>query len=208
VGLPIANGFFSKELVLEGGLARGPAWAYAGMLLGAGLTALYALRMVWMVFYAPANGRQPDHDGHRFMRFSLAILAIGALTTWLLSGPFGELLAETLPFAEIHVLSAAEMTAELFAAPSTWLALAIVALGLGAWVARGRLLALARPLRPLADLAADELGFEAINQAIAGAIRAAAAALSRLQTGQLNWNVASIVGALLALLVLLAWGLP
>ncbi|MCA9973189.1 MAG: NADH-quinone oxidoreductase subunit L, partial [Anaerolineales bacterium] len=41
VGLPPANGFFSKELVLEAGQAHGPAWAYGSMLLGAGLTALY-----------------------------------------------------------------------------------------------------------------------------------------------------------------------
>ena len=32
-GLPIANGFFSKELVLEEGLAHGPFWAYLGMVL-------------------------------------------------------------------------------------------------------------------------------------------------------------------------------
>src|SRR5512137_2210692 len=40
-GLPVLNGFWSKELVLEAGLAGGPWWAYAGMVVGAGLTALY-----------------------------------------------------------------------------------------------------------------------------------------------------------------------
>ncbi|MCL5995704.1 MAG: NADH-quinone oxidoreductase subunit L, partial [Chloroflexi bacterium] len=40
-GIPILNGFWSKELILEAGLEGGLWWAYAGMLLGAGITALY-----------------------------------------------------------------------------------------------------------------------------------------------------------------------
>ncbi|NUN51651.1 MAG: AtpZ/AtpI family protein, partial [Planctomycetaceae bacterium] len=39
-GLPFFNGFWSKELVLEDGLHDGPVWAYAGMLIAAGITAL------------------------------------------------------------------------------------------------------------------------------------------------------------------------
>ena len=50
-GLPILNGFWSKELVLEDGLDEGPIWAYIVMLFGAGLTALYTFRMVWLVFF-------------------------------------------------------------------------------------------------------------------------------------------------------------
>ena len=48
-GVPILSGFWSKELVLEAGLTHGPVWAYAVMLLGAGLTAFYTLRMTWLV---------------------------------------------------------------------------------------------------------------------------------------------------------------
>ena len=61
VGLPLANGFFSKDLILEGGLANGPFWAYIVMLICVGITALYSLRLVWMVFYGdPArNGTRP-----------------------------------------------------------------------------------------------------------------------------------------------------
>ncbi|MER3514801.1 MAG: NADH-quinone oxidoreductase subunit L, partial [Chloroflexota bacterium] len=47
-GIPILNGFWSKELVLEAGLAEGPRWAYITMLFGAGLTALYTYRLVWL----------------------------------------------------------------------------------------------------------------------------------------------------------------
>ncbi|NLE49828.1 MAG: NADH-quinone oxidoreductase subunit L, partial [Chloroflexi bacterium] len=58
-GLPILNGFWSKELVLEDGLHHGPVWAYAGMVIAAGITALYTFRMVWMVFYG-----EPRREGH------------------------------------------------------------------------------------------------------------------------------------------------
>ncbi|MBK8781413.1 MAG: hypothetical protein IPO22_06335 [Anaerolineales bacterium] len=54
-GLPILNGFWSKELILEVGLADGPIWAYIGMLLGAGMTAFYTLRMTWLVFFGEAR---------------------------------------------------------------------------------------------------------------------------------------------------------
>ena len=50
VGLPIANGFFSKDLILEGGLVGGPSWLYIVMLFSVGVTALYSLRLVWMIF--------------------------------------------------------------------------------------------------------------------------------------------------------------
>jgi NADH-quinone oxidoreductase subunit L len=67
VGLPIANGFFSKDLILEGGLAHGPFWAYLVMLICVGITALYTLRLVSMVFYGKPHGSEPAHDGLRWL---------------------------------------------------------------------------------------------------------------------------------------------
>jgi NADH-quinone oxidoreductase subunit L len=72
-GLPILNGFWSKELILEVGLADGPIWAYVGMLLGAGMTAFYTLRMTWLVFFGEA--RDPSlhvHGAGSAMKTSLA----------------------------------------------------------------------------------------------------------------------------------------
>ena len=62
MGIPVLNGFWSKELVLESGLTfgmeHGMLWAYAVMVLVAGLTALYTARCLWMVFYGPRRGEQ------------------------------------------------------------------------------------------------------------------------------------------------------
>ncbi len=64
MGIPILNGFWSKELILEEGLKDGPVWAYIGMLIGAGITALYTFRMVWLVFF----GSERSHTCMRMMR--------------------------------------------------------------------------------------------------------------------------------------------
>src|SRR5512136_34260 len=96
-GLPILNGFWSKELVLEAGLKDGPTWAYVCMMVGAGLTACYTFRMVWLVFFGEARTRLHAHDATAAMRVSLALLAIGTLFSWQLAGPFGHFLEVTQP---------------------------------------------------------------------------------------------------------------
>jgi NADH-quinone oxidoreductase subunit L len=204
-GLPITNGFFSKELVLDGGLANGPLWAYIGMLVGAGLTAMYSLRMVSMVFYGKTAVTQPVHDAPLAMRVSLTLLAVGTLTTWLLAGPFSYLLAGSLPYHDLHVENTMAIVAEIVTAPATWLTLGVIAVGLAAWLIRDRLVGLTRLLLPATDFAAAGLGFEWLNRQIIRLTNAAASALSRTQTGQLNWNVAGIVGGLLLVLAILVW---
>jgi NADH-quinone oxidoreductase subunit L len=79
-GLPVLNGFWSKELVLEAGLTGGPAWALWGMLVGAGLTACYTFRMVGWFFGRPE--RLHAHDATP--PCGLARPArLGTLTSWL-----------------------------------------------------------------------------------------------------------------------------
>lgn len=206
-GIPIANGFFSKELLLEGGLEGGPSWAYLVMLLVAGITAFYSLRMVWMVFYGAPLSKAHFHDAPSRMRISLSLLAVGTLTTWLLAGPFSALLAETLPFHEIEAESTIAFVTEILSAPATWAALAIVAIGLAFWLIRDRLSGLAKVLKPLGTAAEKSFGFEWINQQIIRGTQVIAEGLRRTQTGQLNWNMVGIVGGLVLVLALLAWGI-
>jgi NADH-quinone oxidoreductase subunit L len=202
-GLPIANGFFSKELILEGGLEYGPFWAYIGMLLGAGITAMYTIRMIWMVFYGKARGPKPAHDGLPAMRVSLSLLAFGTLTTWLLAGGFGHMLAATLPFHHLEPQGILEIVAEIFLAPATWIALGVIALGLVIWWLRNAFAGLARALKPIA---VKGLGFEWINQQIVNLTKGTASALQTTQTGQLNWNIAGILAGLVVILLILIRG--
>lgn len=205
-GLPVLNGFWSKELVLEAGLEAGPRWAYHLMLFGAGLTAFYTFRMVWMVFFAPAQSTRHIHDAPRAMRIALAPLAFGALTTWLLAGAFGYLLESTLPFHHLEAGSTLHLAAHILTAPSTLLALMVISLGLAAWWWRARLAWLRRRLAGVARFAGEGFGFEWINQQVVSLTQNTADALRVFQTGQLNWNMVGIIGGLIIVLVWLAWG--
>jgi NADH-quinone oxidoreductase subunit L len=206
-GIPILNGFWSKELVLEAGLEHGPNWVYLLMLLGAGLTACYTLRMVWMVFWGEPNPAVHLHDAPRPMRLALAPLAIGAWSTWLLAGPFSQLLAATLPAHEIEPETTLEMVSAVLTAPATYVTLGVAFLGLAAWQGRAWLGWLQRLLAPLGGWAAQSFGFEWLNQRIVGATRSAAENLSVLQTGALNWNLVGVIGGLIFILAWLAFGL-
>ncbi|MCA9976332.1 MAG: hypothetical protein KC413_11300, partial [Anaerolineales bacterium] len=89
-------------------------------------------------------------------------------------------------------------------APATYVAIAVVGLGLAAWWWRDHLTGLAKDLRGLAQFAANGFGFETVNRVVVNLTQRAASALQLTQTGDLNWNVVGIVGALLLVLLVLA----
>jgi NADH-quinone oxidoreductase subunit L len=205
-GIPIANGFFSKELVLEHGLMEGPRWAYIGMLICSGITAMYALRMITMVFYGELGVAKAEHDAPTAMRFSTGVLAIGALTTWILAGPFNNMLDISLPFHTLHGSSTPELFVEIFSAPATWLALLVIAIGLGLYLIRKSLVGVTDTLSPFTRFAQSGLGFEWLNQEVINLTKGLSTALRVTQTGQLNWNVVGIIGGLGILLTILIGG--
>lgn len=205
-GIPVLNGFWSKELILEAGLEGGAMWAYVLMLLGAGLTALYTFRMVWMVFFGERHSSKHVHDAPSFMAFSLTLLAAGTLTTWLLAGPFGHMLETSLPFHTLHVESTRDLVMTILTANATWVAMFVVAVGVLCWVARARLAPLANVFGFLGKAAEADFGFEALNRAVVRGIRKAADGMSITQSGILSWNVLGIVGGLILTLAFLAWG--
>jgi len=207
-GLPILNGFWSKELLLDSGLAEGPFGAYLVMLLGAGITAYYTLRMAFLVFFGAATNPH-GHEAGVAMKTALLPLAFLTLTTWLLAGPFSRLLADTLPYAHLEVFTTSEMVHEVLTAPATYVALVVMALGLGLYWRYGR-----REMPPVLDglrhAAQVGFGFERLNNGAVTITEQSASLLQRTQSGQLGRNVAGIVFALavVALWLMLALGGP
>jgi hypothetical protein len=128
------------------------------------------------------------------------------MTTWLLAGPFSQLLSETLPFHDIEPETTIEVVSQIIMAPTTWLALCIVAFGFASWLFRTQLNRLVDALRPVARLAQRDFGFDRLNLQIIHWVRNTALSLSKAQTGQLNWNLAAILAGLLVVLIVFAWG--
>jgi NADH-quinone oxidoreductase subunit L len=205
-GLPIVNGFWSKELVLEAGEKGGPGWAHAAMLVGAGLTALYTFRFITMVFYGEPRGQRHAHDAGSAMKVALVPLAIGTLTTWLLVGSFHQFLGLSLPAGEQEAESTTAVLAGIATAPATLIALAIIALGLAAWWWRRSLEGVKKALGGIGWAAAHNFGFEAINFGVVTTTNEAAESLRATQNGLLNWNVLGILACLLFVLGVLALG--
>jgi len=205
-GLPIANGFFSKELILEGGAAHGPAWAYYGMLLGAGLTAFYTLRMIKMVFYGEPGSAQAKHDAPPAMRTSMGILAFGTLTTWLLAGAFSHLLQDSLPYHSLHTTGTWPLVIEICTAPETLLALLVICIGFGLYQFRSRFQGLSKRLGGTIRFAQSGLGFEWMNEEVIHGTNGLASIMRRTQTGQLNWNILGIVLGLGILVIVVVVG--
>jgi NADH-quinone oxidoreductase subunit L len=205
MGVPILNGFWSKELILEIGLEHSPIWAYAVMLLSAGLTAFYTFRMVWLVFFGRERDYLHVHAAGSAMKVSLGILAAGTFITWLFFGGLNGLLSSTLPFHELEHETLREMIVATLSTPATWLALLIVAVGFGiSWMrARGYALFGGGWLNPFVE---SSFGFESLNRLIVRGTYRIAEGLSLTQTGELNWNILGIISALLVVLIVLWLG--
>ena len=205
VGLPIANGFFSKELILEGGLEAGPIIFYLIMLFSAGVTALYTVCLLYMIFWGePRGGPQPTYDGQPAMRVSLIALAFGTLTTWLLAGSFNQMLASTLPFHHLEVELTIALVKQICLAPTTWIALGVIALGFIIWSVRERLTVFAQAFKPIAEAG---FGFEALNRQIVNGVKRSATFVQTSQTGQLNWNIVGILAGLVIILLVVLRGI-
>lgn len=201
-GIPILNGFWSKELILEAGLKGSPSWAMIAMIFGAGLTALYTLRAVWLVFFGHERSHLHAHDATLLMRIALGLLAIGALTSWLLVSPFSHLLHESLPLHEIHTLNIGEMAHEIFTTPLTWITLVVIALGMIIYSLSDFRPGLGKPFAWLTWASKNSFGFEWINTQIVRFTCFIAKAFSKTQTGKLNWNVFGIITGLAIVLVI------
>jgi NADH-quinone oxidoreductase subunit L len=212
MGVPFLNGFWSKELVLEYGLKfgeeHGLVWAYALMVVGAGLTALYTMRCLWMVFWGQPRSHLHGHEAGPAMRIALLPLAAATLLTWLLAGPFDRLLAtvpsfEKLGLGEATTLSVLE---EVILAPATLVALGALLLGVLLWVLRPLMGPLVRDLKFVSWAASSSFGFEAVNRGLVQVTQRLAEKLRDSQTGLLNWNLAGILVGLAVLLAVLGLG--
>jgi hypothetical protein len=81
----------------------------------------------------------------------------------------------------------------------------VVALGFASFWIIGRKFALSEAPGWYKSLSDSSFGLEPVNRAVVRVVSGFAEELRGTQTGALNWNAVGIVGALLVLLIILAW---
>jgi NADH-quinone oxidoreductase subunit L len=196
IGTPlITAGSFSKDAIIDAALVRQPVVGYL-LLGGVLLTGLYIGRLFALVYVAPPvdpHAVHHDPESERLMDWALVPLMIGAIV---LGYPGGWLQAQLSP-----VLGDSEALPALIA-PIGLLAFALGAIGFGlAWwyfVARP---AAAPGARPTTEVAEPSYLADGWVRAIAQAGYAAAATVSRIQSGALaRYALGSMVG--LAIIIL------
>jgi len=76
MGIPPFGGFFSKSMVIMGGVESGHPWITATFVLGAVFTILYLIRVYNRVFLGAPAGATGSHEGSRTMVGSVAALTV------------------------------------------------------------------------------------------------------------------------------------
>jgi NADH-quinone oxidoreductase subunit L len=81
-GIPILNGFWSKDLIIGATVEAGNTAGLVLLVLAAVLTVAYSFRAYYLVFCGERKGEHL-HDPGIAVKIPLGILAVGALTSWL-----------------------------------------------------------------------------------------------------------------------------
>jgi NADH-quinone oxidoreductase subunit L len=217
-GLPLFNGFWSKDAIFEALAHHEMFGPLVILIITALLTAFYSWRMYWLTFEAEPRSEAEPHESPWQMTVPLIVLAVGSLTTWLYVGGYSQKLAEQLTYHQ-HFTKHMELgelwhhtifgAGEMAFNPLLLIGLAVVAIIIGFgvhWSRKGA------PVpdgpRMWADLVTDTKGFFDWFWGFWYVVmRAVASVLSLFQTGDLNYNSLWLaIGFIAVLLMFLGWG--
>lgn len=126
-GIPIFNGFWSKDLIIGAASDSGNMLGLVLLVLAAVLTVAYSFRAYYLVFCGERHGEHL-HDPGKAVKIPLGILTFGALTSWLAVGFIsGRTEASGLG---IHALNVGELIHHTVTSPAVVYSLIAIAVGL------------------------------------------------------------------------------
>ena len=204
VGIPVFNGFWSKELLLDAVLDHGAVGPFAVLVATTFATAAYAWRAYTLTFRGSPRFEGTARDAPWPMSAVVVALAAAAGTSWILLGAYADAMTSTMPGYGIEPIGLLDAAMAIGRWPVLLLPVVVIALsgllvfGAGRWFER-RL-----PERSaVARLVRSGFLVDTAYGGIARAFAAGAQRLRRTQTGDLNVNTAGVLGALVVLLVVL-----
>ena len=230
MGIPILNGFFSKDLILAAGYASKETLPFVLICIAAVFTILYSLRTYSKVFLG-APSKAHGHDAPWQMSLPLVALALASFVSWLIVPMF----SSGLHLSGLHVepLAFSEFMHEVFFSHITVLSLTVIAAGIAAYSFRQRLLkSLSFIAVPYLSAAGKGFWFDEVygaliemfaavsssvakvldegiinrfNYAVGSVFYSFSANLKKVQTGELNLNLAGMVFGLAAVIWLVVW---
>jgi NADH-quinone oxidoreductase subunit L len=204
-GLVPLSGFWSKDMIL------GAAWTtqnyipFALMIITGVLTAAYSIRMLNLVFWGKSQRKTSAHEAPWQMAAPLIILAIGAVISWVAIGfitrsyaAFSVALAfKVLPLSLIGFI---EETFTLWWVPA--ISLLAFFSGVGLFYVR-RQYAASSVGKTTINVARKGYGFDMAYNGIITCLRSFSAQFRKIQTGDLNYNIAGVAIGFLLLFVFL-----
>lgn len=198
-GLPPLVGFWSKDAILSAAMPTG-ALPTGLLLLAFALTALYGFRVLFRVFHGQGQPTAvPSKESPPSMLGPILALAVSVLAGW------GLIQAQPLLSAVSWLPSAYTLASSLSVLG------ACAAVAYVVYLARYRqardLVGSSRPLSGVLHFVHEGLGFDRAYGALyGGVIRPLASAVSYIQTGLIEGNIALLLLAVGALFVLFALG--
>jgi NADH-quinone oxidoreductase subunit L len=201
-GLIGLSGFWSKDAILAVAYEEGNYLPLFILVITAVLTAAYTFRMINLVFWNRTQRTKKAHEAPWQMTIPLIILAVGSIISWLSVGFLTRAYAAfSFPGVQAE-LSLITFIIETFSTPAVILSILAFLLGIGLFYVR-KTYALNSIGQKTIAVARNGYGFDIFYGWIISGLKKFTSIFRKIQTGDINYNIAGMVIGLLILIVLI-----
>jgi NADH-quinone oxidoreductase subunit L len=203
-GLIPLSGFWSKDMILSAAWATGNYIPFLLMILTGVLTAAYIIRMLNLVFWGQSRRQTHAHEAPWQMTVPLAVLALGSLVTWL---GIGYLTRSYTAFSAAYTFTVLPLSLITFIEETLLTMWWVAGLSILAFIAGVGLFYLRKSYAKnkvgatTITIAQKGYGFDIFYGWVILCLRGFAARFRKIQTGDLNYNIAGIVLGFLLLII-------
>jgi NADH-quinone oxidoreductase subunit L len=199
-GLIPLSGFWSKDMILATAWENGNYLPLLFMVITAILTAAYTIRMLNLVFWGESRRTTTAHEAPWQMTLPLVLLATGTVVSWMGIG----FLTRAYKSFDLsgHALTVISFIIETFQTPIVWISLTAFIIGISLFLVRKRYATNTVGERTVI-IARQGYGFDAFYGWIIQCLRGFATRFRKIQTGDLNYNIAGVALGFLILLIIL-----